>query len=167
MVNHKEFFSELSVTFLADAYHEYDEERMQMESCCPPLMAPTVVERVRGKSKEYSVFCVDEGSVHSDSSLAPLIAPEKSLDGVVSNENRPVVDSFLGVWQLLERRESELMRTKVPHCNKFYPFTKGQFKRHDPELYAVYADLWSQIEAWRDRENETCCLRLLRNCWPK
>lgn len=165
IVNHKEFFSELSVTFLADAYHEFDAEETQMEKCCPPLMAPTVVERVRLKG--YNVIRVEEGSVHSNGSLSPLIEPKQTLDKQVATKVRwPVTDSIRGVWQLLSRRDSDSMRAKIPHCNKFYPFTKGQLEKHDPDLFAVYTDLWTQIEAWHDEAGEKSCLRL-RSCWPK
>lgn len=164
-MNHKEFFSELSVTFLADAYHEYDEAEMRMEECSPPLMAPSVVERVR--SKGYDLISVDDRLVPSDRSLEPLLKSESSVDHVANKVQRPVVDSFYGVWQLLNRRDSELNWTRFSHCNKFYPFTKGQLKHHDPDLFAVYTDLWTQIGAWRDDKKENPCLRLIRNCWPK
>lgn len=165
MVNHKEFFSEISVTFLADAYHELDQgDKTQMEACSPPLMAPTVVERVR--SKGYTVICVEEDSVRSDVSMTPLIGSKQPPDKVATKVRWPI-HSIRGVWELLSRRDSDVVQSRVSHCNKFYPFTKGQFEKHDPDLFAVYKDLWTQIAAWRDEAKEKPCLRLMRSCWPK
>jgi hypothetical protein len=166
MVNHKEFFSEMSVTFLADAYHELDHgEKTKLEACSPPLMAPTVVERVR--SKGYTVIHLEEVSVRSDISLTPLLESKQSLDKVARRVQWPIMNSMRGVWQLLlSRRDSDVMQTKVSHCNKFYPFTKGQFKNHDPDLFAVYNDLWAQVATWNDEEKEKPCMRLC-SCWQK
>lgn len=154
----------MSVTFLADSYHDFDGADMQMEQCCPPLMAPSVVERV--KSKGYSIMPADEGSVHSKEGIStPLLESERSIDSITSTSQWPVLDSFRGIFQLMKRRESELVRPRVPHCNKFYPFTRGQLEKHDPSLFAVYTDLWTQIGSWREEKNERKCLRL-RSCWP-
>ena len=168
MVNHKEFFSEISVTYLADAYHELDlKDNGCMEECCPPLMAPTVVQRVR--SKGCTAMRVYEESIRSDGSLlTPLIESERSLNEVTAKVRWPVANTVrVGVLRLLSRRDSDSMRAKVPHCNKFYPFTKGQLEKHDPKLSATFTDLWTQIAAWHDEANENACMRLIRNCWPK
>jgi len=40
-----------------------------------------------------------------------------------------------------------------PHCNKFYPFTRGQFLYHDPLLYQTFEKLWDGfINSWVDKE---------------
>jgi len=165
MVNHKEFFSEMSVTFLAGAYTDFDsEDKMRMERCSPPLMAPTVVERVQ--SKGYYVTLVAESTLHYNGASTPLIESEQYLDKVASKVQWPITNSIRGVWQLLSRRDSDLIRPRVPHCNKFYPFTKGQLEKHDPDLFAVYEELWEQIGEWKDEAKEKPCFRL-RSCWPK
>jgi len=165
MVNHKEFFAEISVTLLADAYHHLDlENNTRLEACSPPLMAPTVAERVR--SKGYNIMRIDSDSVHaSEHLLTPLTGSEQSLKRVATKIRWPIAGSIIQAWQRLSRRDSDVKAT-IPHCNKFYPFTKGQFEKHDPDLYAKFTDLWTQIGAWHDEATEKPCLRL-RSCWPK
>jgi hypothetical protein len=54
------------------------------------------------------------------------------------------------------------------HCNKFYPFTRGQLKRHDPELFEDLHNLWREVSMWDDpfasvrtkkRMARACCRR--------
>jgi hypothetical protein len=119
------------------------------------------------RSKGYTVIHLEEVSVRSDISLTPLLESKQSLDKVARRVQWPIMNSMRGVWQLLlSRRDSDVMQTKVSHCNKFYPFTKGQFKNHDPDLFAVYNDLWAQVATWNDEEKEKPCMRLC-SCWQK
>lgn len=46
-----------------------------------------------------------------------------------------------------------------PHCNKFYPFTRGQFQCMDPQSFRVFEHLWKEIEGWQDRKRN-CCRRI-------
>lgn len=52
-----------------------------------------------------------------------------------------------------------------PHCNKFYPFTRGQFQRLDPERFELLQKLWQDIEVWQDDE-EIECFGSRICCWP-
>jgi hypothetical protein len=36
------------------------------------------------------------------------------------------------------------------HCNKFFPFTKGQLELYDPVLFGFMTDLWDEISVWND-----------------
>lgn len=162
MVNHKEFFSEMSVTYLSNGYRELDEgDRKRMDSCSPPLMAPGVVQRMR--SNQYRVLPIDGVAFPSDESRHPLVQSERSFDEEVTKvqSHNPIT----GVLKLFSRRNSGPTKSRVTHCNKFYPFTKGQLKKHDPELYAVFENLWKQIASWQDEEDESPCGRF-RKCWP-
>ena len=38
----------------------------------------------------------------------------------------------------------------VPHCNKFFPFTRGQLKNYDHETFRVMKCVWEDIALWRD-----------------
>lgn len=47
MVDHKEFFAEMSVTYWSRGYQDLDQaDPSQMETCCPPIMEPTVRQRI-------------------------------------------------------------------------------------------------------------------------
>ena len=52
-----------------------------------------------------------------------------------------------------------------PHCNKFHPFTRGQFQHMDPGLFEIFHKLWQDIEVWQDDEEIQWCGRHNR-CWP-
>uniref|UniRef100_A0A7S3KWZ5 Uncharacterized protein n=1 Tax=Amphora coffeiformis TaxID=265554 RepID=A0A7S3KWZ5_9STRA len=48
MVDHKEFFAEISVTYLAQGYKHLDRaDTSQLETCSPPIMEPIVRQRLR------------------------------------------------------------------------------------------------------------------------
>ena len=150
MVNHKEFFAEMSVTYLANGYHDLDEgDCSHIELCSPPLMAPVVIQRVQKKRKRTAPY-------------GPRVLISHSCDA--KKESSPALNPINGFLQLFTRRDSDVARTKVPHCNKFYPFTRGQFQFHDPELCDVFAELWKEIEDWNDEDDEMPCMRL-RKCW--
>ena len=64
-------------------------------------------------------------------------------------------DPQLARWQTLTDpvfRETAMSRNcaNIYHCNKFYPFTRGQLKHHDPELFENLRDLWREISRWED-----------------
>ena len=111
MVDHKEFFSEMSVTFLCDTYTDLppdSNEPLVMKNCNPPITAPHVLKRL------------------------------KQQDG------RNVTRSLFG-------------RRRVEPCNKFFPFTRRQLERYDPEVYKTTKELWLFIENWDDPiENDGC-----------
>jgi len=96
-VNHKEFFAEMSVSFLANFYHHLDSATMRdgMQYCCPPLYE---------SDKQNS--------------------------------------SYTGSISLIRQ-----------HCNKFFPFTKGQLMKFDEVSYSGMSMLWDVIEAWVDDES--------------
>jgi hypothetical protein len=161
MVNHKEFFSEISVTYLSDGYRELDEtDNTRMDLCSPPLMAPEVVQRLR--SNGYRVVPIDSTAIPNDESLQPLVQSRLSFDEQVTKlQSQNPINRALHLFSV-SRRNSEL---RVPHCNKFYPFTKGQLQKHDPESYTVFDDLWKQIASWHDEDDERPCARFWK-CWP-
>ncbi|KAL7514682.1 hypothetical protein ACHAXN_012584 [Cyclotella atomus] len=112
IVNHKEFFAEISTTFLADFYHEVDGAGgHDMERSSPPIVSAAVIERIA----------------------------ESFGDG-----------SF-GKYQIIEDANRV-----IPHCNKFFPFTKGQLRLYDPRVYKCFEKLWKQIECWEDKDKRRC-----------
>eukprot|EP00532_Pseudo-nitzschia_australis_P018205 CAMPEP_0168312080 /NCGR_PEP_ID=MMETSP0142_2-20121227/67712_1 /TAXON_ID=44445 /ORGANISM="Pseudo-nitzschia australis, Strain 10249 10 AB" /LENGTH=581 /DNA_ID=CAMNT_0008265027 /DNA_START=250 /DNA_END=1993 /DNA_ORIENTATION=+ len=38
----------------------------------------------------------------------------------------------------------------IDHCNKFYPFTRGQLRHHDPDLLDAMIALWNEVAEWED-----------------
>ena len=38
----------------------------------------------------------------------------------------------------------------IDHCNKFYPFTRGQLRHHDPDLLDAMIGLWNEVAEWED-----------------
>jgi hypothetical protein len=54
----------------------------------------------------------------------------------------------------------------VTPCNKFYPFTKGQLKHHDPELFQAIQELWVEIALWDDLDDDRLCCKSLQSFLP-
>jgi hypothetical protein len=142
LVDHKEFFAELSVTFWSRGYVELDAaDHDDILACSPPLLDEAVqrervmAQRVRGHNGNGST-----------TPCTPLLAaPDHAAVAAVA------------------------ARTTVTttHCNKFYPFTSGQFRHCDPAMYEEFAALWQMIADWTDpfltttstarRNDESCC----------
>jgi hypothetical protein len=130
MIDHKEFFAEISVTYWSKGYGELDEASCDsMEECSPAITEPNVlarlghVTRINGSKKELHISC--------GTSFAWVCALIKSI--------LP-------------------LRRHLPHCNKFYPFTSGQLEHYDPMLLADIKNIWDDISMWEDSEhkNEHC-----------
>lgn len=160
MVNHKEFFAEMSVTFLCDSYHELDGgDGQSMDACSPPFLAHAVRERLKSKSNDIGVndhMCAAYSSNHHAS------LQNTTNKKVLPEARRPC--QFLS--RLLLRQNSSVEpRWEYPHCNKFFPFTRGQLKLHDQEMFQYLAALWSEIESWEDSKKPTECRRVTCCAW--
>lgn len=118
IINHKEFFAEISVAYLADCYHEVDGAGFtNMAKCSPPFVSSAVVERIQQQM-------ADDGKV-----------------------------SCAGRCRIFARTDSSVI---LPHCSKFFPFTKGQLRRYDPRVFKCFVKLWQYIEGWEDPEMNRC-----------
>ena len=54
LINHKEFFADMSVSYLADGYCEFDcKGSTQMAKCSPPFLSQDVIQRVREETKSH------------------------------------------------------------------------------------------------------------------
>ena len=112
IVNHKEFFAEISTTYLADFYHEVDcAGSDDLAKCSPPFISPDVIERIAEKFRDGSLV-----------------------------KYQIVTDT----------------RKVLPHCNKFFPFTKGQLRLNDPRVYKCFERLWQIISSWEDKDRKRC-----------
>mmetsp|Transcript_20771 Transcript_20771/g.42566 ORF Transcript_20771/g.42566 Transcript_20771/m.42566 type:complete len:429 (-) Transcript_20771:112-1398(-) len=126
IVNHKEFFAEISVSYLADFYHDVDGAgTTDMAKCSPPFVAPSIVDRIRQKAMD------DQPRQHN-------------------NECRQTIPN--GKYRVIPRIDNMVL----PHCNKFFPFTKGQLRRYDPRVYKCFVRLWQYIECWEDDKRSNC-----------
>jgi hypothetical protein len=152
MVNHKEFFAEMSVTYLCNAYADSDHAcpvRDGMQTCSPPLLAPSVVQRLYQKRADNENDKCHYPLNHHHLLMMPVKMAEVRTDGWFW--------FFHWLWDKLRlgrRRAIQL----PPHCNKFYPFTRGQLRLMDAELYQDLEDLWErQIAEWEDEDDEYGC----------
>jgi hypothetical protein len=151
-VDQKEFFAEMMVTYLSDAYHELDgADSTIMEECTPVLLEPSVTERVL---KKYGL----EGEP-----LEPNEAPcgwlwDRKLHGA-----RPKLRM---VHPILQEHAIARSCIDTKHCNKFYPFTRGQLKHHDPDGYAAMQKLYMEIVLWDDLEDTRQACRSLKKLLP-
>jgi hypothetical protein len=119
-LNHKEFFAEMSVSFLSDFYHDVDGTgTVVMAKCSPPFVAPVIVERIRKQQ------LLQQTNIQNNGGNVVVSRMTKNGRG-------------------------------LPHCNKFFPFTKGQLRRYDPRVYKCFVKLWEYIEGWEDTEKRRC-----------
>jgi hypothetical protein len=152
MVDKKEFFAEISVAFLCHGYTHLNKQDCNiMEECCPPLLHPVVTERV------LKLHGVKENPFEHD-----------------DRQNNDMTSCF---WSFLRGTRRPLPKVRiadpifaeaaisrccinVDHCNKFYPFTRGQLQHYDPELYRGIGNVWREISMWDDPlcpRNRMCC----------
>ena len=128
-INHKEFFSELSVAFLSRGHDKGLRRRKRskvqlqqhghgdMELSSPPFVALNILER--RKAMGYD----DKRQFHSLEALSWMQNIQNFLTGGVNGHG---------------------------HCNKFFPFTHDQLKEHDPASFQAFQQLWSEIADWED-----------------
>ena len=108
-------------------------------------------------SEGYEQVVAKDSTSMRDSS-PPFTAPEviAGLDPAAY----PIADRTL-----LPKASPFSRRSLPPHCNKFYPFTRGQFQHMDPYQFEVFQKLWLEIANWQDDEDVDCCGAKGR-CWP-
>ena len=149
MVDQKEFFAEMSVTFLSNGYRKLDKADMTMESCSPPLLQPSVSDRVL---KRHGIFDDPYESSEKESMTCSFLALSSSLLSTNKKHPRPKLRIVDPHFQATAISRSCL---DVVHCNKFYPFTRGQLKHHDPDLFSAMQGIWRTIATWDDPEEDT------------
>jgi hypothetical protein len=141
MCDAKEFFAEISVTFLSNSYpHLSSEDRCDISRCSPPILEPTVLARVQlldSSGKPEQVTSPDDGPFGG-------FRPQ---------------ELFAGLLRSIEQNGRRSL-----HCNKFYPFTSGQLRFFDTNSYKVFDSLWRQIAQWDDPSRVPICSKPL-GCW--
>jgi hypothetical protein len=156
MVDQKEFFAEMSVTYLSNGYHELDKANKKiMEDCSPPLLQPVVTERVL---KQHGL---EEEPLQQQSTF-----PWFPQYIYWNREMRGTKPKLRIVNPILQEHAIARSCLDVIHCNKFYPFTRGQLKQHDPKLFSEIQELWREIIMWDDPDDDRTCCRSLRQFLP-
>ena len=230
MLDHKEFFAEMSVTYLCNSYHELDyvhdrTTTASMVDCCPPLLEPNTTHRVLQTYRYHHHHHQQHDDATEDIVVGQACSNGKDNDTEVRRRNfdwlndeddddqhphhrsrsccswfwflpQPITSSFSSSSStpLLTRRqhhqgarraspgssssvpnypriidpifqETALYRNcfGVKHCNKFYPFTRGQLKYHDRATYDVMEKLWTEdIANWEDPNDHRLCSRPIK-----
>jgi hypothetical protein len=150
MVDKKEFFAEMSVAFLCDGYHSLSKaDHNIMEDCSPPLLHPVVTERVMIQHG------ITENPLDNDGSDLHPTSCWTLFRGI--RRAKPKVRMVDPIFS-----EAAMSRccVNVQHCNKFYPFTRGQLRYYDPELLCGIRALWREISMWDDprkARSQSCC----------
>ena len=153
MVDHKEFWSEFSTTYLCDSYKHLDKgDKTKIDCCSPPYLEPHVAERVRQRPLQITLPEA-RGSLRG----IPKRQITPSHSSRHNEEKKHPALRFLQFLIQLWKPNIDLRRRSFPPCNKFYPFTRGQFREHDIETYQVIRDLWREIEIWEDPEDDGLC----------
>jgi hypothetical protein len=108
-------------------------------------------------SQGYEQVVAKDSTSMRDSS-PPFTAPEviSRLDPTAY----PIADKTL-----LPKTSGLFRKILPPHCNKFYPFTRGQFQHMDPYQFEVFQKLWQEIADWQDDDDVECC-GVRFPCWP-
>lgn len=144
MVDEKEFFSEMSTTYWSQHPDKAldRQDPHQILLCSPPFTEPNVIARIRSKA-------VGGGLLPSKNEAQPRNGDHSS-------------HGWFSRWCI----------TRPQHCNKFYPFTRGQLQHYDKATFEVMHQLWNDIAMWKDpwrdgalREpNHGCFCWLKRRC---
>lgn len=150
MVDPKEFFAEMSVSFWSRGYRQLDyANRATMVESSPPLIEPGVVTRLMHMYKLHEDAYEEVG--------------HHGIDSCFHKAPRPKVRIVDPIW-----REAAMVRScrDIKHCNKFYPFTAGQLKHLDPTLFREMDKLWNEIAMYEDPSEEPSCCFLFTKIFP-
>ncbi len=141
-INHKEFFAEISVAFFARDY-----EQLQV---------------VSGSKNEDVVM-------HMEDLSPPFNSPEvlerqnnKNDEESSANKNRSSKEIFSEMMTYLGRL---INRHHIPHCNKFFPFTRKQLECYDYETYRKVLKIWAFVSDWKDPERKEFYCSLWLSCF--
>ena len=223
MVDKKEFFAEMSVTFLANSYHALDKgNSLCMDRCCPPILEPTVLGRVvhqlqlqqeQDQNEQKGLYRDTDDVVDIDttscggnefscwsglfkecqklidwtntgrqkalflpSEVDPALSSSVDVTAGTPNgsvhmkDNNGHHDQHDRIRRQHHHQQQQRKKTtaslmidipfrdtavrqncaNVKHCNKFYPFTRGQLRFYDKELHDRMQSIWKTISSWED-----------------
>ena len=122
-INHKEFFSELSVAYLSRGYDKHvsssqSKMNIKMADCTPPIMAFDVIQRMEEQETQQGQDSISKECVET----------------YVEHQQN---------W--MDKLKQAIGKSGKGHCNKFFPFTHQQLREFDPLTYAVFSQAWKTI----------------------
>ncbi|KAL7560947.1 hypothetical protein ACA910_022435 [Epithemia clementina (nom. ined.)] len=184
-VDHKEFFAELSVTYLASEYQHLDHIPLRLPpyygrrinsviACSPPILEPNVLARIAAATSGTSTsYTNSHSSYNNPHNVQQQGSHAQQHDCQLPQFSSKNNSHYIPRAQQVQRRPFDLLpppknQLMYPHCNKFYPFTRGQLRQHDPQTYAAFHYFWKVIIAqWKDpdqhkrggSDEKVCC------CW--
>jgi len=136
-LNHKEFFSELSVTYLSNHYKYLSNHcRIKEEnilSCSPPIIEAGALQRIKNNEK-YSRACM---------------AAKRKATSTSLSDHRSLLERILNIKEKSDRC-----------CNKFFPFVREQLKEYDECTYVYIESLWHEIGSWKDYKYANSIFRI-------
>lgn len=140
-INYKEFFAELSVTYLSSGYDHGDNKMilddnfhlLSMNELSPPFESPEVLNRI-------------------DQCCSSSNKNEKE------RENQNIISAFCNDLLIILRLQS--WKINKGHCNKFFPFTKKQLKSFDHDTFILIDQIWNEIKEWEDTFAYKPCWRI-------
>lgn len=154
MVNHKEFFAEMSVAYLSRSYEDVDNDIQYIDlksnassdilKLTPPLCSPTVLASV---VKKYGSDATHHLRPPPYTSFEEQIVEDQTKQG---NHSRERNSFFYVLISCFTRKDERQYIPSLPVCNKFFPFTSAQFAMYDKELYLNFAKIWDDINYWND-----------------
>uniref|UniRef100_A0A7S2Y986 Uncharacterized protein n=2 Tax=Entomoneis paludosa TaxID=265537 RepID=A0A7S2Y986_9STRA len=152
MVNHKEFFAEMSVTYLAQGYPHLKDAppSTNVVTCSPPLMEPTVLARLAQRHAMAHAwpppsFLPADQSPRKTPQQPPDTLQQPLLPRAPMTARAPPPGSYYPPPQQYN------IQQHPPFCNKFFPFTSGQLQRFDPRLYQAMHHYWTtDVALWKD-----------------
>jgi len=74
------------------------------------------------------------------------------IDQTMSSERSDISGagcSWSSLLQILNRSSA-----LTSHCNKFFPFTRGQLEHYDLDTFLIFQKLWFDISEWDDPDSE-------------
>ncbi len=158
LLNHYEYFAELSVAYLCNGYQHLDclPSKQQNVKCWDPGCWAT-------KTMDIHSWCPPVLPTRSIQSSAELV--NKDTQSEVSKENGRTGKGIHKTWvkdiisymlDTVNNNYNKRINTptaecqRLWHCGNFYPFTSLQLKRFDFEAFQALDKLWRiDIENWR------------------
>lgn len=178
MLNHKEFFAEMSVAYLCKSFRNLDKISLacDMIVASPPFASPTALAalqkkhgvaatahlRIYDRLDSDSDYCDDEHDNCNNDSVSPRCESLGLTETKQKYSGIRMLEQMVLACLIKKRHAVSVENTissntdggpSLAHCNKFYPFTSGQLATSDPELFDGLSHLWNAISEWEDIES--------------
>lgn len=148
-INHKEFFSELSVAFLSRGYDK-GLKRRKRERCKLQLQqhGHGCEHGVNGNGNIVYVNRNGDMELCSPPFVASDVLERRKAMGYDDQRQFQSLEALSWMQNIQNFLTGGV--NGHGHCNKFYPFTHDQLKEYDPASFKAFQQLWSEIADWED-----------------